>query len=118
MIYYSSSLKNGIGITGARWSLQGAEAILKLRSLNSSGDWEEYWSFHRSFREAKLRWVSDQQGFIVAKRPHPTPIELGLRVCVLQDQFGFTLNHHVMQKQTDNQVAVPMAEGTKNDFRN
>ncbi len=34
--------------TGARWSLKGAEAILKLRSLNSSGDWEEYWSFHRS----------------------------------------------------------------------
>ena len=26
-------------ITGARWSLQGSEAILKLRSINSSGDW-------------------------------------------------------------------------------
>ena len=35
---------------------------------------------------------------------------------MLQDQFGFTLNHHVMQKQTDDQVAVPMAEGAKKRF--
>ena len=41
-------INDRLDITGARWSLQGAEAILKLRSLNSSGDWEEYWSFHRS----------------------------------------------------------------------
>ncbi|MBM3269660.1 MAG: ISKra4 family transposase [Candidatus Sericytochromatia bacterium] len=33
-------------ITGARWSLEGAEAILRLRSLRSSGDFDEYWRFH------------------------------------------------------------------------
>jgi len=33
-------------ITGARWSLSGAEAILKLRSLRASGDFDEYWKFH------------------------------------------------------------------------
>jgi hypothetical protein len=33
-------------ITGARWSLQGAEAVLRLRSLYISGDWPEYWHFH------------------------------------------------------------------------
>ena len=27
-------------VTGARWSLQGGEAILKLRSIRSSGDWD------------------------------------------------------------------------------
>lgn len=32
--------------TGARWSLQGAEAVLKLRSLRASGDLDEYWNFH------------------------------------------------------------------------
>ncbi len=46
-------INDRLDITGARWSLQGAEAILKLRSLNSSGDWEEYWSFHR--KRAKER---------------------------------------------------------------
>ena len=32
--------------TGARWSLTGAEAVLRLRSLWSSGDFEAYWQFH------------------------------------------------------------------------
>lgn len=33
-------------ITGARWGLSGAEAILRLRALYSSGDFDEYWEFH------------------------------------------------------------------------
>jgi hypothetical protein len=33
-------------ITGARWGVAGAEAILKLRSLKSSGDFDDYWRFH------------------------------------------------------------------------
>ena len=36
-----------LGITGARWGLQGAEAILRLRALRTSGDFEDYWRFHR-----------------------------------------------------------------------
>ena len=30
----------------ARWSLKGAEALLRLRALRSSGDFAAYWSFH------------------------------------------------------------------------
>ena len=30
----------------ARWSMTGAEAVLRLRALRSSGDFEQYWSFH------------------------------------------------------------------------
>jgi hypothetical protein len=33
-------------VTGARWSLAGAEAVLRLRALRSSQDFEEYWTFH------------------------------------------------------------------------
>lgn len=33
-------------ITGARWGLEGAEAVLRLRSLRSSGDIDDYWRFH------------------------------------------------------------------------
>jgi hypothetical protein len=39
-------LQDRLDITGARWSLRGAEAVLKLRALRSSGDFEEYWAFH------------------------------------------------------------------------
>jgi hypothetical protein len=40
-------INDRLDITGARWSLQGAEAILKLRSLKSSGDFNDYWDFHK-----------------------------------------------------------------------
>src|ERR1035437_8916692 len=33
-------------VTGARWGLAGAEAILKLRALRSNGDFETYWTWH------------------------------------------------------------------------
>jgi hypothetical protein len=35
-------INDRLDITGARWRLQGAESILKLRSLKSSGDFEGY----------------------------------------------------------------------------
>lgn len=41
-------IKDRMDRTGARWSLTGAEAILKLRSLISSGDFDAYWQFHES----------------------------------------------------------------------
>lgn len=39
-------VQDRLDITGARWSLRGAEAVLKLRALRSSGDFEQYWAFH------------------------------------------------------------------------
>lgn len=40
-------VKDRMDLTGARWSLQGAEAVLKLRSLRSSWDFDPYWVFHQ-----------------------------------------------------------------------
>ena len=39
-------IKDRFDITGARWGLAGAEAILKLRAIIANGDFEEYWHFH------------------------------------------------------------------------
>jgi len=33
-------------ITGARWGLEGAEAILKLRALRRNNDLDNYWTWH------------------------------------------------------------------------
>ncbi|MGH7371685.1 MAG: ISKra4 family transposase [Candidatus Methylomirabilales bacterium] len=41
-------VKDRMDITGARWRLRSAEAVLKLRSLHSSGDTEAYWAFHKA----------------------------------------------------------------------
>jgi hypothetical protein len=35
-----------MGITGARWGLQGAQAILWLRAIHASGDHDAYWDYH------------------------------------------------------------------------
>jgi hypothetical protein len=39
-------VQDRMGITGARWGLRVAEAVLKLRAVRASDDWEEYWRFH------------------------------------------------------------------------
>jgi hypothetical protein len=39
-------IKDRMDITGARWGLAGAEAILKLRAIIANGDFEHYWQYH------------------------------------------------------------------------
>ena len=61
-----------------------------------------------SLFERHTEWISKGKAGV--------PVELGLRVCVIQDQFGFTLHHLVMEKQTDDEVTVPIAQGAKQRF--
>ena len=47
-------------ITGARRGLEGAEAILKLRALHATGEFDHYWTFHlrqehQRFHQARYR---------------------------------------------------------------
>jgi hypothetical protein len=39
-------VKDRLDLTGARWGLNGAETILKLRALRSNADFNQYWKFH------------------------------------------------------------------------
>jgi hypothetical protein len=41
-------VKDRMDVTGARWSLLGAEAVLRLRALRSSNDFGQYWDFHET----------------------------------------------------------------------
>lgn len=41
-------IKDRMDLTGARWRLKRAEAVLRIRSLRSSHDLDEYWAFHRA----------------------------------------------------------------------
>jgi hypothetical protein len=63
-----------------------------------------------SIFEPHTEWISKGKAGV--------PQELGLSVCVLKDQHGFILHHHVMEQQTDNQVAVAMVQGAKDRFDN
>ena len=39
-------VRDRMDITGARWSVDGAEAILMLRAVRANGDFDNYWRFH------------------------------------------------------------------------
>jgi hypothetical protein len=41
-------INDRMDLTGARWRLLCAEAVLRLRSLISSGDFDQYWHFHEA----------------------------------------------------------------------
>jgi hypothetical protein len=53
-------VKDRMDLTGARWSLAGAEAVLHLRSLRASGDFEDYMVFHNC-QEHQRNYVSVPQ---------------------------------------------------------
>jgi hypothetical protein len=61
-----------------------------------------------SLFEEHTEWISKGKAGV--------PQELGLKVCILEDQYGFILHHHVMEHQTDDQVALPMVEASKKKF--
>jgi hypothetical protein len=50
-------VKDRLEKTGARWSLEGAEAVLRLRALRASGDFDEYWKFHLQ-KEYERQYIS------------------------------------------------------------
>jgi hypothetical protein len=39
-------VQDRMGITGARWGLEGAQAMLWLRAIHASGDLDAYWDHH------------------------------------------------------------------------
>ena len=42
--------------------------------------------------------------------------ELGMRVCVLEDDIGFILNHKVMRNETDEKIVVSFVKETQETF--
>jgi hypothetical protein len=46
-------VKDRLDITGARWGLAGAEAVLKLRALRTNGDLDTYWTWHTRQEHAR-----------------------------------------------------------------
>lgn len=62
-------VQDRMGRTGARWSLTGAEAILRLRALRTSGDFDDYWQFHLAKENERTHQSRYADGYI----PNPLP---------------------------------------------
>lgn len=61
-----------------------------------------------SIFEPHTEWISKGKAGV--------PVELGVRVAVLEDQYQFIVYHEVMEKQTDEKVAVPIIMEAKKRF--
>ncbi len=66
-------VKDRMDRTGARWSLQGAEAVLRLRALRASGDFDDYWHFHLAREQERNHQVCYANNAI----PNPLPARRG-----------------------------------------
>lgn len=62
-------VKDRMGRTGARWSLTGAEAVLRLRALRASGDFDDYWLFHLAQEHERTH----RSRYAEAAVPNPLP---------------------------------------------
>jgi hypothetical protein len=59
-------VKDRMDITGARWGLEGAEAILKLRAIIANGDFEDYWHFHLRRQHERIHHAKYRDGLVLA----------------------------------------------------
>jgi hypothetical protein len=59
-------VKDRLDITGARWDLAGAEAVLKLRALHSNDDFDAYWVWHEQQEHARSHQARYQDRLIPA----------------------------------------------------
>lgn len=63
-----------------------------------------------SIFETHTEWISKGKAGV--------PVELGLKVCILEDQHQFILHHQVMQNQTDDQLTLEMVAQARKRFAN
>jgi hypothetical protein len=52
-----------LDITGARWGLADAEAVLRLGTLIDNGDFDTYWRHHTAREHQRLYLAPDQQEY-------------------------------------------------------
>ena len=57
-------VKDRLDLTGSRWGLEGAEAILKLRALRSNEDFDDYWTFHLNKERQRVHQARYANGAI------------------------------------------------------
>ena len=110
-------VKDRMDITGARWGLAGAEAILKLRAIIANGDFDEYWHFHltqndtTSTKPATTTTPSqphDSSLLLPSEEPHPLPRKSRARIGSLTTP-GWPATRPVAQLAKTASLATPRA---------
>ena len=66
--------------------------------------------------EEKVFSIFEEHTWWVSKGKAGVPVELGVPVCIVEDECGFILNHRIMWKGSDVDHAVPMIEETQSIY--
>ena len=53
-------------ITSARWSVEGAEAVLELRTVRANDDFDDYWRFHLDRERHRIHETRYADGLLPA----------------------------------------------------
>jgi hypothetical protein len=76
------------------------------------------WSTTGNRKEPKVFSIFEPHTEWLCKGKAGVPVELGLNVCIVEDQHGFILHHRVQVHQTDDAIAVPLVKETQQRFTN
>lgn len=66
--------------------------------------------------EEKVFSIFEEHTEWISKGKAGVPVELGLKVAVVEDQYRFILNHRVLQKSEDVEAAVPLIKETQKKY--
>lgn len=88
-----------------RWIRHGYHQVNLIRRRVLEGEKIPHEDKIFSIFEPYSEWISKGKAGV--------PVELGLKVCVMESEHGFILHHQVMRHQTDCAIAVEITQATK-----
>jgi len=92
----------------AKYLVHAERQIDQIRRRVIEGETIPHYEKVFSLFEEHTEWISKGKAGVSQ--------ELGPKVCIVKDQFGFILHHRVMENETDDKVAVPIIYETKERF--
>jgi len=61
-------INDRLELTGMRWTVQGAESIIRLRTVCINKDWKDFWLFRRkSEKSCLLEYLSNKRGIFTTR---------------------------------------------------
>lgn len=54
-------INDRLELTGMRWTVQGAESVIRLRAVYINKDWKDFWRFRRKSEKDRLYGTSFKQ---------------------------------------------------------
>ena len=118
--------------------IRAEDSLIQLRAMGSDGMLIAQISCAEAFMNDGIKLIDQIQRRVIngEKIPHNEKLfslfqrhtewickgkagvsqELGKRLCIIEDQYGFVLSHEVMDRLVDTDIAIPFIEKVKNLF--